>query len=338
MTTSTDIDPSRLNLLGASPRFTSVVGQIRRIAQVDAAVLIEGETGTGKELAARAMHYMGPRAGSPFVPINCGALAENIVESELFGHRRGAFTDAKSESAGLISEANGGTLFLDEVDALPAKAQAALLRFIQDKTFRPVGGGQMKQAQLRIIAASNADLERLAEARRFRNDLYYRLSVLRLRMPALREREGDVLDLARVFLERLNHQHATRPPKRLHPDLIEFMRHYPWPGNVRELENVIQREFLMCAPEDPWIRLDPDAGLALARSDAPVADDVPFKAAKAHAIAEFELRYVSRLLQQTSGNITHAARIAGHDRSAFSKLVRKHKLSQDDFAVPHTTD
>lgn len=337
MTTHTDGDPGRLNLLGTSPRFVGVVAQLRRIAQVDAAVLIEGETGTGKELAARAMHYLGPRAGSPFVPINCGALAENIVESELFGHKRGAFTDAKSESAGLISEADGGTLFLDEVDALPAKAQSALLRFLQDKTYRPVGGGQIKQAQLRIITASNANLEELAKSRNFRSDLYYRLSVLRLRMPALRERDNDVLELARVFLARLNHQHNAQPPKQLHPQFIEFMRQYAWPGNVRELENVLQREFLMCASDNVWIRLDQDAHDALSQGD-PVHGDVPFKAAKAQAIAEFELRYVSKLLQQTSGNITHAARIAGHDRSTFSKLVRKHKLSQSDFSVPLSSD
>ena len=337
MTTSTVIDPGRLNLLGSSPRFSGVVEQIRRIAQVDAAVLIEGETGTGKELAARAMHYLGPRAGRPFVPINCGALAENIVESELFGHRRGAFTDAKSEAAGLISEANGGTLFLDEVDALPVKAQAALLRFIQDKTFRPVGGGQMKQAQLRIVAASNADLDQLAKSRHFRNDLYYRLSVLRLRMPALRERENDVLDLARIFLERLNHQYQPHPLKKLHPEFVEFIRQYAWPGNVRELENVIQREFLMCAPDNEWIRLDQD-GQSTHSHEASVPDDMPFKTAKANAIAEFELRYVSRLLQQTSGNITHAARIAGHDRSAFSKLVRKHKLSAGVPVAPDTAE
>lgn len=337
MKTISVTDLGRLNLLGSSPQFASTVGQIQRIAQVDAAILIEGETGTGKELAARAIHYLGPRAGHPFVPINCGALAENIVESELFGHRRGAFTDAKSDAAGLIAEADGGTLFLDEVDALPAKAQAALLRFLQDKTFRPVGGGQLKQANLRIIAASNADLEQLSNARHFRNDLFYRLSVLRLRMPALRERDDDVLDLARAFLERLNHQYNAAPPRQLHPEFIAFIRQYPWPGNVRELENVIQREFFMCAPEDVWI--------CLAQETHPTPcsgnhhpDGTPFKTAKAHAIAEFELHYVSRLLEQTSGNITHAARLAGQDRSAFNKLVRKHKLSHSAFQATQNVE
>jgi len=330
MKSITDPDPGRLNLLGSSPQFTTAVSQIQRIAQVDAAILIEGETGTGKELAARAIHYLGPRAGNPFVPINCGALAENIVESELFGHRRGAFTDAKTEAAGLIGEANGGTLFLDEVDALPAKAQAALLRFLQDKTFRAVGGGPLKQADLRIIAASNANLAELAKARHFRSDLFYRISVLSLRMPALRERDNDVLELARAFLARLNHQYHADPPRQLHPDFIEFMRQYPWPGNVRELENVIQREFFMSAPEEIWIRMASEAHLPPCAGHE-YRDGMPFKTAKANAIAEFELRYVSRLLQQTSGNITHAARLAGQDRSAFNKLVRKHNLSHSDF-------
>ncbi len=310
---------------------------MRRIALAEAAVLIEGETGTGKELAARAIHYLGSRAGHPFVPINCGALAENIVESELFGHRRGAFTDAKSEAAGLIGEADGGTLFLDEVDALPAKAQAALLRFLQDKTFRPVGGGPLKQANLRIVAACNANLEQLAQSRHFRNDLFYRLSVLRLRMPSLRERDSDVLELARAFLARLNHQYHTQPPRQLHPDFLEFMYQYSWPGNIRELENVIQREFFMCAPEEIWIRL-PEETESSSGGEGESAEGMPFKAAKANAIAEFELRYVSRLLQQTSGNITHAARLAGQDRSAFNKLVRKHHLSHSDFQAMQNVD
>jgi DNA-binding NtrC family response regulator len=337
MNSNSEPDPTCLNLIGASPQFASAVARMRRIAQVDAAVLIEGETGTGKELVARAMHYLGPRAGQPFVPINCGALAENIVESELFGHRRGAFTDAKTDAAGLISEADGGTLFLDEVDALPAKAQAALLRFLQDKTFRPVGGGAMKQADLRIIAASNADLEQLANTRQFRGDLFYRLSVLRLRMPALRERDNDVLELAQAFLGRLNHQYHAAPAKQLHPEFIEFIRHYAWPGNVRELENLIQREFFMSSPEENWLRLAPETEVPAIPADEPTTG-MPFKTAKAHAIAEFELRYVSRLLEKTSGNITHAARLAGQDRSAFNKLVLKHGISHGDFLSPQHSD
>lgn len=318
-------EPGRFPLLGSSPRFLTAVEHLRRMAKVEAAVLIEGETGTGKELAARALHYLGPRAGHPFVPINCGALAESLAESELFGHKRGAFTDAKSDAAGLIAEAQGGALFLDEVDALPPKAQAALLRFLQDKTYRPVGGGGLKQADVRIIAASNADLSRLAEERRFRGDLYYRLSVLRLHLPPLREREGDAEELARTFLRRLNHQHPTQPPRRLHADFLAHLRQYPWPGNIRELENLIQREFLLSPQDDPWLRPE----------SAPEAEEqtleMPFKTAKARAIADFELRYLRDLLHRTSGNITHAARLAGQDRSAFNKLVRKHKLSHGDF-------
>lgn len=326
------IEPGRLNLLGSSPQFTATLTQIQRVSRTDAAVLIEGETGTGKELAARAIHYLGERADGPFMPINCGALAETLVESELFGHKRGAFTDAKHDALGMIGEADGGTLFLDEVDALPHKAQTSLLRFLQDKTYRPVGGGQMKQADVRIVAASNAELGHLVEARQFRRDLFYRLSVLSLHMPALRERQNDGVELAEAFLARLNHQHKPDPKKRLHPDFIEYIRLYPWPGNVRELENVIQREFLMCDPAETWLC----NGSTSAPTGAQAAGELPFREAKANAIAEFEMRYVSRLLSQTSGNITQAARLAGQDRTAFNKLVRKLNLSHDDFQIANS--
>ena len=313
---------SRVNLLGSSPQFQQAYSQIRKISRVDATVYIEGETGTGKELAARAIHYLGLRGDGPFIPVNCGALPETLVESELFGHERGAFTDAKAASAGLVSEADGGTLFLDEVDALSLKAQASLLRFLQDRTYRRVGGSTTRQADVRVIAASNADLNKLVEERSFRRDLLYRLNVLSVRMPALRERIGDPLELAQAFLARMNHQYRM-PPKRLHPDAIAFIAQYPWPGNVRELENVIHREFLMCEGDELRMNGQPvDVGAAANGAE------MPFKTAKARAIAEFERRYVGDLLQRTDGNITHAARLAGQDRSAFGKLARKHGLVQ----------
>jgi DNA-binding NtrC family response regulator len=256
--------------------------------------------------------------------VNCGALAENLLESELFGHKRGAFTDARVASEGLIAEAEGGTLFLDEVDSLSPKAQAALLRFLQDKSYRPVGGGVLRQSNARVLVASNVDLAQLAQARHFRLDLYYRLSVLQLRLPPLRERGDDAIELARVFLRRLSHQHGDSAGRRLHPDLEAYIRAYPWPGNVRELEHAIQRAYLMGDAADSWLRLY--------REDAEFATDTPsevdFKQAKARAIAEFERGYVERVLNQTNGNITQAARIAGQDRSVFSKLVRKHKTTQ----------
>ncbi|HYD80213.1 MAG TPA: sigma-54 dependent transcriptional regulator [Paucimonas sp.] len=313
---------SRVNLLGSSPQFQQAYSQIQKISRVDVTVFIEGETGTGKELAARAIHYLGGRRDGPFIPVNCGALPETLVESELFGHERGAFTDAKAASPGLVSEADGGTLFLDEVDALSLKAQASLLRFLQDRTYRRVGGSATRQADVRIIAASNANLYKLVEDRQFRRDLLYRLNVLSLRMPALRERSGDPLELAQAFLARLSHQYRV-PAKTLHPDAVNFIEQYSWPGNVRELENVIHREFLMCEGGELHL-FAPQSPEQSERHD----DRLPFKAAKARAIAEFERRYVNDLLQRTDGNITRAARLAGQDRSAFGKLARKHGLSQ----------
>ncbi|MES2126192.1 MAG: sigma-54 dependent transcriptional regulator [Pseudomonadota bacterium] len=312
-------DLLRFKLLGSSTRLQAALTQIEKIARVDATVLIEGETGTGKELAARAIHYLGERRDHPFIPVNCGALAESLLESELFGHERGAFTDAKSAAPGLVSQADGGTLFLDEVDALSLKAQAAMLRFLQDRSYRRVGSGQTRQADVRIVVATNASLEKLVSSAHFRRDLLYRLNVLTLRMPALRERGGDALELANSFLLRLGKQYRL-PPKVLHPDFVEFIEQYDWPGNVRELENVMHRAFLLC--EGSALHLDSLEQHGMASP----AQSASFKAAKARAIAQFERRYVHGLMQLSQGNITQAARMAGQDRSAFGKLVRKHGL------------
>ena len=310
----------QLNLLGSSPRFTQSCALIHKFSRVDATVLIEGETGTGKEVAARALHYLGKRSGQAFIPVNCGGLPETLIESELFGHERGAFTDAKSASAGLVSEADGGTLFLDEVDSLSMKAQAALLRFLQDKTYRRVGSGVTRQADVRIVVASNASLEKLVEAGQFRRDLLYRLNVLVLRMPPLRERQDDALELAQIFAERFSDQYRMAR-KSLHPNFIAMIGQHDWPGNVRELENAVHRQFLLC--EDGETQL----GAALAAAPAlPLLPD--FKSAKAHAISEFERRYVQDTLKQSAGNLSQAARLAGQERSAFGKLARKYGMSE----------
>lgn len=314
------------NLIGISPQFQKVVARIHRMAKLDATVLVNGETGTGKELAARAIHYLGERSDRPFVPVNCGALSESLVESELFGHERGAFTDAKSASVGLIGEASGGTLFLDEVDTLNPKAQAALLRFLQDRTYRRVGGGGLRQVDVRVVVASNADLKALAEARLFRKDLLYRLNVISLHMPALRHREGDAEVLARAMLQRFSHQYRL-PLKRLHSDGLAFLRQYPWPGNVRELENVMHREFLMC--EESELRLEESRSELMSGVVEPTCIDsgmtaMAFREAKTRAVAEFERNYVFAMLSRTEGNISQAARLARQDRSAFGKLARKH--------------
>jgi len=318
-------DILELNLLGSSAQFAHVLAQIRRIAKFDVTVLIGGETGTGKELGARAVHYLSARAEQPFIPVNCGALAESLVESELFGHERGAFTDAKNASSGLISQADGGTLFLDEVDTLSLKAQAALLRFLQDGTYRRVGGTQVRQTDVRLVAASNANLENLVKSRQFRRDLLYRLKVMPLVMPPLRERGNDVVELAQAFLDRLNRDYQGQTPaKRLHLDLLNALRHYSWPGNIRELEHFIQREYLMCDGEVMRAELQPDGVVSPSATES---CNAVFKQAKARVIADFERSYVKSAMARARGNISRAARIAGQDRSAFSRLVHKYRVA-----------
>ena len=326
---------SRMNLVGSSPRFRKSLAQIERMASIDATVFIAGETGTGKELAARAIHYQSARAARPFVPVNCGALADTLVESELFGHERGAFTDAKTASVGLIGQAGGGTIFLDEVDTLSAKAQAALLRFLQDRTYRRVGGGGLLQVDVRVLVASNADLDAMARDRRFRQDLLYRLRVLTLQMAPLREREGDGVLLARDMLRRLCHQYRTSP-RTLHPEGEAFVREYAWPGNVRELENVIHREFLMCDEDALRLRESREelmGGETAASGAVAPMSHAPFKQAKAAAVAEFERNYVRDMLSRAGGNISQAARLSKQERSAFGKLVRKYRLGSDEGQV-----
>ncbi len=323
-----EVNPMSELMAGSSPALIHVREQIGRIAQLDATVLIEGETGTGKEVAARDIHYRGQRRDRPFVPVNCGALAEALVESELFGHERGAFTDAKAASLGLVNEAHDGTLFLDEVDALSLKAQAALLRFLQDGSYRRVGGSGTRQSKARVIVASNANLHELSEARQFRKDLLYRINVLSVRMPPLRERDNDMLELARLFLARLA-QHYDRPHARFTLSSLAFMRKHPWPGNVRELENIVQRAFLLSSSDDIDVADATQRPLPAALEEPAATQS--FRTAKQQAVRAFEREYVSRLLHHTRGNLSHAALIAGQDRSAFGRLVRRHGLS------PHAT-
>ena len=233
-------------LFGESAAFLALLRNVERVAnRGTATVLIRGETGTGKELVARAIHYLGARRDFPFVPVNCGSLPESLAENELFGHRRGAFTGATDDSTGLLGLAHRGTLFLDEVDALPAKAQAALLRFLQDGLYRPLGGAREERADVRIVAASNRCLEQEIAAGRFRNDLFYRLNLIGMDVPPLRERPGDVRILSCHFLRQCAERYSL-PDKRLHEYTVRWFDQYGWPGNIRELENLIHREYVLC--------------------------------------------------------------------------------------------
>jgi DNA-binding NtrC family response regulator len=319
---------ARLNLLGESPAFQNALRVIERVAAVDVSLLIQGETGTGKELAARALHYLSHRRNFAFVPVNCGALPENLLESELFGHERGAFTDAKRASRGLVTQADRGTLFFDEVEAMSPRAQAVLLRFLQDHQYRSVGGNLIRRADVRIVAASNADLDEMVERSLFRRDLLFRFGVLRVTMPALRDREGDAILLARHFMDRFSAQYG-QPPKQLRSDLIARLQAHDWPGNVRELENLILRQLLLDEEDVAGATLarGPTGAPAAEGSDPPLA----FSSAKALAVAQFEETYLRRLLTRTAGNISLAARLSRKDRSTLNKLVKKHGLKSEQF-------
>lgn len=310
-----------LNLLGSSPAFQKVMERLRRLAKVEAPVLISGESGTGKELAARTLHRLSARQDNPFIPLNCGSLPDALFESELFGHERGAFTDARQGHPGLVGAAESGTLFLDEIDSLTLRAQSGILRFLQDRSYRRVGGSRELHADVRVLAASNADLAARVRDKQFRHDLLYRLNVLNITMPPLRERPGDAAELAMFFVERFS-RHYKLPVKPLHPDVLAFLEQYKWPGNVRELENVVHREFLISEEDELTFR--ETRNQLLGTPDPEPARQPCFSKAKAQAIRNFERSYVLDLLASARGNITQAARMAGKDRSAFGKLVRKY--------------
>jgi transcriptional regulator with PAS, ATPase and Fis domain len=317
------VDFSRLNLIGRSPAFLDKLKLIERFARCDHTVLIEGETGTGKELAARAIHYLGARRRFPFIPVNCGALPDTLVESEFFGHVRGAFTDAREASPGVIGQAQGGTLLLDEIEAMTLRAQVVLLRFLQDKVFRPIGGAAVAVADVRVIGATNTDLREMVRGGGFRADLLYRLNALTISLPPLRERPGDVMTLADHVIERLNRQ-SEEPPKRLHPGSAAVLIRHPWPGNVRELENFILKHYLL--EPSPVIRISSADAPADHPQGTPLAADESFKRAKARAVTAFEQSYIRAVLEKSGGNVSLAARLAGKDRSDLSKLLRKHGI------------
>ncbi len=311
-------------LLGESPAFLAEIRKIPLLAQCDVNVLISGETGTGKELCARAIHYLSPRAGRPFIAVNCGAIPVELVENELFGHERGAFTDASTAQGGLIHEAEGGTLFLDEIACLPLLAQVKLLRFLQDKEYRRLGSTKTQQGDVRVVAAMNIDLEEAVREGKLRQDLYYRLNIIPLVLPPLRERREDIPLLARYFLAK----YAAKLNKYVtdcSPDVMQLLVLYEWPGNVRELEHTIERAVVLS--EQAVIH---KADIILPRVAAAAHQD-SFQEAKAKVIARFERTYIQGLLLAHQGNITKAARAAQKNRRAFWQLMRKHLLDAHSF-------
>ena len=307
------------DLTGQSPAMVRLYEMLARVADSDVTVLITGESGTGKELVARALHRQGKRQNGPFVAINCAAMPESLLESELFGHAKGAFTDARTAHAGLFVQASGGTLFLDEIGDMPLGLQGKLLRALQERTVRPVGSTTEVSFDTRIVAATHRDLEAAIEEKTFREDLYYRLNVIPVELPPLRARGGDVLLLAQRFLAQASAR-AGRTVTGLDPAAAARLQAYPWPGNVRELQNAIER------------------AVALTRYDQLTVDDLPPRVVEHRAshvvvaaadpselvsLEEVERRYIARVLESVGGNKTVAARILGLDRTTlYRKLER----------------
>ena len=312
------------HLVGQNQSFVAEISKIPVVAKCDATVLITGETGTGKELCARAIHYLSPRASRPFIPINCGAIPGELTENELFGHERGAYTSAESSQQGLIEEANCGTLFLDEIDCLSLLMQSKLLRFLQDKEYRRLGSTKTRRADVRIIAATNTDIEESVRQGRLRHDLYYRLHVIPLALIPLRQRTEDIPLLAQHFLS-VYANAFKKPVTGISTAAMSKLALYTWPGNVRELQHVIERAVIMC--EGPVLA---ENDITLSRFQES-ASHFSFQEGKARAISQFEQTYLKGLLITHRGNITRAAKAANKNRRAFWELIRKHRIDVTTF-------
>jgi len=296
--------PQLAGLLGASQVMRQIASLVHRVSDAEASVLVTGESGTGKELVARALHELSRRRSGPFVAINCGAVPEPLFESELFGHAKGAFTDAKEKRAGLFVEAAGGTLFLDEVGETPAAMQVKLLRALETRMLRPVGSNVEIPFDVRIVAATNRDLESAVEERRFREDLLYRLNVIQIELPPLRARGGDILLLAQHFLVRFA-ERATKTIRGFSSAVADKLLAYAWPGNVRELQNCIER------------------AVAVTQYEELVVEDLPEKIRDYRSSEEVERRYTLRVLEAVGGNKSMATRILGWDRKTLYRRLEQ---------------
>ncbi|MCO4770346.1 MAG: sigma-54-dependent Fis family transcriptional regulator [Deltaproteobacteria bacterium] len=294
-------------IVGRSEAMSGIFGTVSKIAPYKTTVLLTGESGTGKELLARAIHEHSDRAAGPLVPVNCGAIPENLLESELFGHVKGAFTGASRDKAGLFSEAHKGTIFLDEIAELPVSLQVKLLRVLEDEVVRPVGATESSKVDVRVIAATSRDLDERVRASTFREDLYYRLNVMRIRIPPLRERTEDLTALVEHFVARFNERFG-RGVTNLEPDAMEAVLAYAWPGNVRELENAIERAMILSdgdkLPLDVFPPVVQEASLVAVVS---VRDDGDLSVKR--RVASLEAELIRRALERTGGNRTHACRL-----------------------------
>ena len=309
-------------IIGSSPPLNRVLELVAVAARTDIPVLVMGESGTGKELVARAIHYTGPRATRPFITVNCGAIPETLMEDELFGHTRGAYTGAHGDKKGVFEEAEGGTLFLDEIGELYPSCQVKLLRVLQEQEVRRLGETRTRRVDVRVIAATNKDLRREMEQKKFREDLYHRVSVLPVHLPTLRERTDDVPILVDHFVRQFNRE-LGRSIQGFTPRALDRLKSYPWPGNVRELENRVKQAMVMAKGDQiDTEALAPFSGPGLTAAELP-----PFRQAK----QEFERTYVVQALRITHGKVAAAARMAGKDRKDFYDLMKKHRIDPDDY-------
>jgi DNA-binding NtrC family response regulator len=317
-------------LIGRTPAMLRVQAAVEKLSQSAVSILILGESGTGKELVARALHELSPRRDRQFVAINCGSIPETLIDSELFGHSKGAFTGASSARPGVFVEADGGTLFLDEIGDMPLQVQARLLRVLQEGEVRPVGGQGSRAIDVRVVAATHVDLQKAVDERRFRSDLFYRLNVVTLSLPPLRERIDDLPLLVAHFVRK----HGGVSAPRLSPAAFEALSAYAWPGNVRELENAILHAVSLARGETIDIDLlprrvienvRPSSGNSTA-TDMVWSDELPLTEAKRRAANDFEKRYLMRVLERAHGTIAEAARLSGLDRSNFRRLLQRHGI------------
>jgi len=315
-------------IIGSSAPIMSIIKMINQVAKSTATILISGESGTGKELAARAIHYNSNRKNKPFITVNCTAMPEQIIESELFGHVKGAFTGAWKDKRGIVQEADRGTLFLDEIGDLNMVMQAKLLRLLQEGEYKPVGGLTTKQADIRFVVATNQDLKKLIEVKQFREDLYYRLNVINLHLPSLRDRKEDTPILAYHFLEKFNSLNNKKISS-IDPEGISALISKSWPGNVRELENCIERGVILCQADT--IKISDILPQEPVAHTSPFFDHniytLPFKEAKEIITKTFHNKYINRILQQNNGNISRAAEQAELQRQYLHRLIKEENIN-----------
>ncbi len=317
-------------IVGSSREIQKVMDMISRVAFSAATILITGESGTGKELVARAIHFTGNRKDKKFIVINCATLSENLLESELFGHVKGAFTGAIKDKKGLFEEADGGTLFMDEIGDIPKSVQAKILRVLQEGEFIPLGDTVTKKVDVRIIAATNQDLLKQVQEKEFREDLYYRLNVIDIKMPPLRERKADIPLLVKHFIEKYNNK-ENKQIKGISPAVEKELYNYNWPGNVRELENVIERAITLTSGD--IISLSVLPLVKREGNDGDTEDGLfarPYKDARRKAIDSFNIKYITNILNKTNGNVTYAAKESGIERQYLQRMLKRYNIKSKE--------